>query len=70
MEKEIIITSTEDISREYFRKLDRIQAAAGKALQSGRYGKAIRLYIHHAITSAQKKRMDRAIETAAYYIYK
>lgn len=70
MEKEIIITSTADIDREYARRLGRIQAAAGKALQSGRYGQALRLYLHHAITAAQKKRMNRAIETAAYYIYK
>lgn len=54
----------------YAHRLDQIRRAAYTALGRGQYVRAVKLVGMHLLTSAQYRRMSRAVEAAEYYISK
>lgn len=61
-------TNVDHIRQAYADRLDRIQRAASAALVHRYYIKAVKLCISHRVTTYQAYRMERAIDTAVYYI--
>jgi hypothetical protein len=54
----------------YADRLNQIRRAAYTALGRGQYIRALKLLGMHALTAAQYRRMERAVEAAEYYISK
>ena len=61
-------TNVDHIRQAYADRLEKIQRATSAALMHRHYIKAVRLCINHRITTYQACRMERAIDTAVYYI--
>lgn len=60
--------NVDHIRQAYADRLEKIQRATSAALMQRQYIKAVRLCIRHRITTYQAFRMERAIDTAVYYI--